>query len=199
MIPRRSRQADSRPTRDSMGSLPLPRSCFSFGLGFLVCGSRRARCNAAASNGSAARRRQLAKFSPEQKHAIEDIVKDYLVTNPEVLARGPDARSRQRWRRRRPRRPRRWSRRTPRRSIAIPNAPVAGNPDGDITVVEFFDYNCGYCKRGFAEVAKLIETDKNVRFVFKEFPILRDEFGGGGAGSRSPRACRASTGRSIAS
>lgn len=58
-----------------------------------------------------------------------------------------------------------------------PNAPVAGNPDGDITVVEFFGpYNCcGYCKRGFSEVAKLVEQDKNVRVVFKEFPILRDE------------------------
>jgi NAD(P)-dependent dehydrogenase (short-subunit alcohol dehydrogenase family)/protein-disulfide isomerase len=56
-----------------------------------------------------------------------------------------------------------------------PNAPVAGNPDGDITVVEFFDYNCGYCKRGFSEIAKLVEKDKNVRVVFKEFPILRDE------------------------
>ncbi len=54
-------------------------------------------------------------------------------------------------------------------------APVAGNPDGDITVVEFFDYNCGYCKRGFGDIAKLVETDKNVRVVFKEFPILREE------------------------
>jgi len=42
-------------------------------------------------------------------------------------------------------------------------------------VVEFFDYNCGYCKRGFSDVAKLIDQDKNVRVVFKEFPILRDE------------------------
>jgi protein-disulfide isomerase len=53
-----------------------------------------------------------------------------------------------------------------------PDAPVAGNPDGDITIVEFFDYNCGYCKRGFHNVLKLIETDPKVRVVFKELPIL---------------------------
>lgn len=53
-----------------------------------------------------------------------------------------------------------------------PDAPVGGNPDGDITVVEFFDYNCGYCKRGFADVAKLIENDPKVRVVLKEYPIL---------------------------
>jgi protein-disulfide isomerase len=49
---------------------------------------------------------------------------------------------------------------------------VGGNPDGDITVVEFMDYRCGYCKKAFADVAELIETDGNIRFVVKEFPIL---------------------------
>ncbi len=49
---------------------------------------------------------------------------------------------------------------------------VAGDPDGDITVVEFLDYNCGYCKRAHADVKKLIESDGDIRFVIKEFPIL---------------------------
>ncbi len=49
---------------------------------------------------------------------------------------------------------------------------VAGNPDGDVTVVEFSDYNCGFCKRAHGEVAKLIESDGNIRLVVKEFPIL---------------------------
>jgi protein-disulfide isomerase len=49
---------------------------------------------------------------------------------------------------------------------------VGGNPDGDITVVEFMDYRCGYCKKAFEEVAELIESDGNIRFVVKEFPIL---------------------------
>ncbi|MBM3617962.1 MAG: DsbA family protein [Alphaproteobacteria bacterium] len=53
-----------------------------------------------------------------------------------------------------------------------PESPVAGNKKGDVTVVEFFDYNCGYCKRSFDEILKLSQTDKNVRFVFKEYPVL---------------------------
>lgn len=50
-----------------------------------------------------------------------------------------------------------------------------GNPDGDITVVEFMDYRCGYCKKAFEEVAELIESDGNIRFVIKEFPILGEQ------------------------
>jgi protein-disulfide isomerase len=49
---------------------------------------------------------------------------------------------------------------------------VGGNPDGDITVVEFMDYRCGYCKKAFEEVSELVESDGNIRFVVKEFPIL---------------------------
>lgn len=48
----------------------------------------------------------------------------------------------------------------------------AGNPKGDVTVVEFFDYNCGYCKKAFQEVNKLIQEDKNVNVIFFEMPIL---------------------------
>jgi len=51
-------------------------------------------------------------------------------------------------------------------------SPITGNENGDVIVVEFFDYNCGYCKRAFESVDKLIQTDKGVKFVFKEFPIL---------------------------
>ncbi|MFP7570713.1 DsbA family protein [Marivita sp. S2033] len=49
---------------------------------------------------------------------------------------------------------------------------VGGNPDGDITVVEFLDYRCGYCRRAHPEVLELIESDGNIRYVVKEFPIL---------------------------
>jgi protein-disulfide isomerase len=55
-----------------------------------------------------------------------------------------------------------------------PNAPVLGNPDGDVTVVEFFDYNCPYCKRAADEVAKLLDNDQNVRLVYREWPILSE-------------------------
>jgi protein-disulfide isomerase len=49
---------------------------------------------------------------------------------------------------------------------------VGGNPDGDITLVEFVDYRCGYCRRAHDEVKELIESDGNIRIIMKEFPIL---------------------------
>lgn len=49
---------------------------------------------------------------------------------------------------------------------------VGGNPDGDITLVEFMDYRCGYCRRAAPEVAQLLAEDGNIRLVIKEFPIL---------------------------
>ena len=52
---------------------------------------------------------------------------------------------------------------------------VGGNPDGDIVLVEFLDYRCGYCKRAHDEVAKLLETDGNIKLIVKEFPILGDQ------------------------
>lgn len=51
-------------------------------------------------------------------------------------------------------------------------SPMAGNPDGDVVVVEFFDYNCGYCKRAMDDVMTLLDEEKNIKFLFKEFPIL---------------------------
>ncbi|PHQ69049.1 MAG: hypothetical protein COB93_09050 [Sneathiella sp.] len=52
---------------------------------------------------------------------------------------------------------------------------VAGNPDGDVTIVEFFDYRCGYCKRSFPDLMKAVEEDGNIRLVLKEFPILGED------------------------
>ncbi len=53
-----------------------------------------------------------------------------------------------------------------------PNSWVGGNPDGDVTLVEFSDYRCGYCKKAHPEVQELLERDPNIRLVVKEFPIL---------------------------
>lgn len=49
---------------------------------------------------------------------------------------------------------------------------VGGNPDGDVTIVEFTDYRCGFCRKAFSEIEALIKTDGNIRFIVKEFPIL---------------------------
>jgi protein-disulfide isomerase len=56
-----------------------------------------------------------------------------------------------------------------------PLSPSIGNPKGDVTLVEFFDYHCGYCKHFFPEIGKLLKDDPNVRIVFKEFPILSED------------------------
>jgi protein-disulfide isomerase len=110
-------------------------------------------------------------FSPDQKKQIEDIIKSYLVSNPEIFLDVQNALEEKM-----------EKEQGEKLKVAIadnageiyrqPEASVAGNPDGDITVVEFFDYNCGYCKRGLADVTKLVETDPKVRVVFKELPIL---------------------------
>mgnify|MGYP003662944276 CR=1 FL=1 len=52
---------------------------------------------------------------------------------------------------------------------------VGGNPEGDIVLVEFLDYRCGYCKKSHSEVAKLLETDGNIKLIVKEFPILGEQ------------------------
>ncbi len=56
--------------------------------------------------------------------------------------------------------------------FASPFDYVGGNPEGDITLVEFLDYRCGYCRRVFPDVERLIEEDGNIRFIIKELPIL---------------------------
>jgi protein-disulfide isomerase len=56
-----------------------------------------------------------------------------------------------------------------------PDSWVGGNLEGDVTIVEFMDYRCGYCRRAHPEVTALIEGDGNIRYILKEFPILGEE------------------------
>ena len=56
-----------------------------------------------------------------------------------------------------------------------PKQVVVGNPDGDVTLVEFFDYNCGYCRAALPDMAALLAEDPNLRIILKEFPILSNE------------------------
>ncbi|MBC6405139.1 MAG: DsbA family protein [Rhodospirillales bacterium] len=56
-----------------------------------------------------------------------------------------------------------------------PGSPVAGNPDGDVTIVEFFDYNCSYCKRMTPEIFGLLAQDGNIRYIAKEWPIFGED------------------------
>ncbi|MBB4120929.1 DsbA family protein [Martelella radicis] len=61
---------------------------------------------------------------------------------------------------------------TPQQVFADPNAPVLGNPDGDVTVVEYFDFQCTYCKRDYPMVRDVVAKDGNVKLVMKDWPIF---------------------------
>ncbi len=110
-------------------------------------------------------------FSDEQKKAIGDIVKDFLIKNPEIIVEVQQALE-VKMELEQAEKLKSFMSENAKDIYRNPDSPVAGDPNGDITVVEFFDYNCGYCKRGMTEVQKLIEGDKRVRMVFKELPIL---------------------------
>ncbi len=110
-------------------------------------------------------------FSSDQKSGIEAIVKEYLLANPEILLE-VQTRLEAKMEKEQEERLKTAIKSNADELYRRADAPSAGDPKGDITVVEFFDYNCGFCKRGFSEVSKLIENDKKVRVVFKELPIL---------------------------
>jgi protein-disulfide isomerase len=110
-------------------------------------------------------------FSEPQRGEIEKIIKDYLIKHPEVLqeamaelekkqqmAEAEKAKSA-----------------IKNHSEAIFNSPrqvTLGNPQGDVTFVEFFDYNCGYCKRALDDMMQLMAKDPKLKVVLKEFPVL---------------------------
>ena len=110
-------------------------------------------------------------FNDKQRTEIGRIVRQYLLDNPELLLEvSKELETRQK-----------AEEDTKREGALVANAEalfksphdlVAGNPKGDVTMVEFFDYNCSWCKKGLPEVLSLIETDKNLRLVMKEFPIF---------------------------
>lgn len=114
---------------------------------------------------------QQASFTPEQKTAIEGIVKEYLVRNPEVLQEAMTELER-----------RQGESQKVAQQAALketrealnnsPNGNTFGNPSGDVTLVEFFDYNCGYCKRALSDIRALTKGDAKLRVVLKDFPVL---------------------------
>ena len=111
---------------------------------------------------------------PAEKAAIEDIVREYLKNNPEILIEAIQAlRAKQEAARRQQARAALTAHTNKLRND--PASPVGGNPDGDVTVVEFFDYRCGFCKRVFPAIMTLLGEDPNIRYVLKEFPILGPE------------------------
>ena len=110
-------------------------------------------------------------FTEEQKKEIGQVVRQYLLDNPELLLEvSKELESRQQ-----------AEEDKKREAALVAHAKelfnsgddlVGGNPKGDVTMVEFFDYNCGWCKKGLPEVLSLLDGDKNLRLVMKEFPIF---------------------------
>jgi protein-disulfide isomerase len=116
----------------------------------------------------------LGEMTPAEKDAFRAEVRQYLLENPEVLLEAMDVLQ---------------SRKADAQqqadvdllqahADAIFNDPASwegGNPAGSVTIVEFMDYRCGYCRKAYSEVEDLVKTDGDIRFVVKEFPILGDD------------------------
>jgi protein-disulfide isomerase len=110
-------------------------------------------------------------FSDSQKGDIEAIIKNYLVSHPEVLEEAMAELNK----RQAAEESQKHEASVSENASTIFNSPrgvVLGNKDGDVTFVEFFDYNCGYCKRAMADMLDLMKTDPKLKVVLKEFPVL---------------------------
>ncbi|MBP2547186.1 protein-disulfide isomerase [Neorhizobium galegae] len=107
----------------------------------------------------------------QQKKEMGAFIREYLIANPEVMLEVQDALEKKQ-------QEARVSQATSgieanREAIYASASDITlGNPKGDVTVVEFFDYNCGYCKRALSDMEDILSEDKKVRFILKEFPIL---------------------------
>ncbi|MGD9912809.1 MAG: DsbA family protein [Rhizobiaceae bacterium] len=112
-----------------------------------------------------------ATDTPMDRQQVETIVREYLLANPEILLEVQQALDTKQ----------KEEQRVAQTEIiksakdeifASPHDGIIGNPNGKVTIVEFYDYNCGYCKRAQQDMLDLVAADSDLRFVLKEFPIL---------------------------
>ena len=109
--------------------------------------------------------------APMEQTAIEKIVRDYLLSHPEVL----EEVSAELDKRKQQAEAEKARTEIKNHSEALFNSPrqvTVGNNNGDVTLVEFFDYNCGYCKRALSDLTTIMKDDSKLRVVLKEFPVL---------------------------
>jgi protein-disulfide isomerase len=144
----------------------VARACLTVGIALMATALARAEPAAAAD------------LSVEQ---IEKIVRDYLLREPKVVFEAVQELQRQEAEATAVRQ-RAAIAANQKKLMDDPQTPVGGNPDGDVTVVEFFDYRCTYCRRVVASVRELMDEDRGLRVVFKDMPVL---------GPDSVRAARA--------
>ena len=110
-------------------------------------------------------------FSDTQRGDIEAIVRNYLIAHPEVLEEAMAELTK----RQSAAEAEKHEAGVSKNADAIFNSPrgvTLGNKDGDVTFVEFFDYNCGYCKRAMTDMMELMKADPKLKVVLKEFPVL---------------------------
>jgi len=110
-------------------------------------------------------------FSADQREEIGKIIKDYLLTHPDVM-QDVMAELEKRQQAAEAEKHRAAVVENKATLFSSPHQVVLGNPQGNVTMVEFFDYNCGFCKRAMSDMLDLIKTDSNLKFVLKEFPVL---------------------------
>jgi protein-disulfide isomerase len=110
-------------------------------------------------------------LTPKQVEGVRKVVRDYLMEHPEVIGEAIEA-LREKMRVQAENDAKKMIEARKDEIFKSADDPVAGNPKGDVTLVEFFDYNCGFCKQTFDAMWEAVKADGKVRVVFKEFPIL---------------------------
>jgi protein-disulfide isomerase len=112
-------------------------------------------------------------LEPAMRQSMEQLIEQYIKTHPEVIEQSLQALEAKREADERARQKVALSKHQ-QELLNDPASPVSGNPSGDIAVVEFFDYRCGYCKKAAGAVTQLQKEDRRVRVIYKDFPILGD-------------------------
>jgi protein-disulfide isomerase len=112
-----------------------------------------------------------AEFSTPQRSEIEKIVREYLIAHPEVLQEAM-AELEKKQAEADAEKHKDAVKEHAQALFSSPRQVVLGNPSGNVTFVEFFDYNCGYCKRAMDDMMSLLKNDPNLKIVLKEFPVL---------------------------
>jgi protein-disulfide isomerase len=110
-------------------------------------------------------------FSPDQRGEIEKIVREYLLSNPQLL-QDVMAELEKRQQQAELEKHRAAIKEHAELIFDSPRQVTLGNPKGDVTFVELFDYNCGYCKRALTDMLDLMKADPKIKVVLKEFPVL---------------------------
>ncbi len=115
--------------------------------------------------------RAQSTIAPDQRKAIEEVIRGYLLDNPEILVEALDSLQRRRAKAATAA-AQKVIRERRKDLLRDPGSPVSGRADGDVMMVEFFDYRCGVCRRVHPIIAKLLGADDKIRRVYKEWPIL---------------------------